>query len=226
METHAVLEAQPDVRTCAVDAPTITPGWAYQNRKRRHVQNPFIDRVLERLFPDQRRHPRFFAPPIVAYLGSVGSSRLFPIINVSVGGFCLRADEFWSPGIVMPITLQRWRTIPQDDPESITVQAMLVRREGDAAGFAIALASDEAVLFPHRRMQRASDLHAKMMDFLKDLPEPVVTTPGASIHAAMAAHVVRKAERLERLLDGANNNELSAAAETWWRDADPTIRTR
>ena len=225
MGTHAnsVLEAQPDERTGAVNAPMITPGWVYQNRKRRHVQNPFIDRVLERLFPDQRRHTRFLAPPIVAYLGSVGSSRLFPIIDVSVGGFCLRADEFWSPGIVMPITLQRWRTIPQDDPESITLQAMLVRREADAAGFAIALASDEAVQFPHRRMQRASDLHAKMMDFLKDLPEPVVTTPGAPIHAAMSAHVVRKAERLDVLLGRTDSHELLAGA--WCGDGEQKLQT-
>ncbi len=100
----------------------------------------------------------------------------------------------------MPITLQRWRTIPQDDPESITVQAMLVRREGDAAGFAVALASEESILFPHMRMQRASDLQSKMMEFLKDLPEPVITTAGAAMHPAKSADVVRKAERLELLL--------------------------
>lgn len=194
------------------DVPTITPGWVAENRKRLHAQNPFIDRILGKLFPDQRRHPRFFAPPIVAYLGTVGSSRMFPIINVSVGGFCLKADEFWSPGIVMPITLQRWRTIPEEHPETLTLHAMLVRREGDKAGFAVALASDEALLFPHMRMKGAISVHAKMMEFLKDLPEPVVTAPTSPIHPTMSAHVIRKAQSLEMQLNGVKSPRFSAEA--------------
>jgi len=205
METHrnSLVELHPSDGMNPVVAPRITPGWVSENRKRRHVQNPFIDRILGKLFPDQRRHPRFFAPPIVAYLGTVGSSRMFPIINVSVGGFCLKADEFWSPGIVMPITLQRWRTIPEDHPETITLHAMLVRREGDSAGFAVALASDEALLFPHMRVKSASSVQSQMMDFLKDLPEPVVTAPASPMHAAMSAHVIRKAQSLEMQFGGA-----------------------
>ena len=194
---------------CVEDAPRITPGWVDGSRVRRYIQNPFLDRVLSSLFPDQRRHPRFFAPPIVAYLGRVGSSKMLPIVNVSVGGFCLRADEFWSPGSVMPITLQRWKTIPQNDQETITVQAMLVRREGDAAGFAIALASEESLLFPHMRMQRACNLQEQMASFLKDLSEPA-KTPVVPLHAA-SAKVIAKAERLELLLEKAKNHEPSAA---------------
>jgi hypothetical protein len=196
-----------------MDATTITPGWVFENCKRRHVQNPFIDRILGRLFPDQRRHPRFSAPPIVAYLGTAGSSRIFPIINVSVGGFCLRADEFWSPGIVMPITLQRWRTIPQDDLETITLQAMLVRREGDTAGFTVALTSDESQQFPPMWIQRASSVHSKMMSFLKDLPEPEVTRPASPIHAAMSANMICKAQSVEMRLGSASSPKaLSAEA--------------
>jgi len=214
MEWHAnsLVGARSNDGMDAVEAPTITPGWVFENWKRRHVQNPFIDRILGRLFPDQRKHPRFFAPPIVAYLGTVGSSRRFPVINVSVGGFCLRADEFWSPGIVMPITLERWGTIPQDDPETITLQAMLVRREGDTAGFAVALASDESQLFWQMRMHRASSVQSKMMEFLKDLPEPVVTTGSSPIHEAMYANVSRKAQSLEMQLGSAKSHKLSAAA--------------
>lgn len=203
---------------CVVDAPKITPGWVDGSRVRRYIQNPFLDRVLTSLFPDQRRHPRFFAPPIVAYLGSVGSSKLFPIVNVSVGGFCLRADEFWTPGAVMPITLQRWKTIPQNDPESITVQAMLVRREGDAAGFAIALAMEESLLFPHMRMQRARNMQEQMTNFLKDLAEPIAKVPVEPIRAAISAHVIRKAERLEMLLDKAQTHKVSSGA--WWGNGE------
>ena len=217
---NSLVGSRSDDGKCAVEAPMITPGWVNGNRARRYFSNPFIDAVVGKLFPDQRRHPRFFAPPIVAYLGNVGSSKLFPIVNVSVGGFCLRADEFWTPGVVMPITLQRWRTIPQDDPESITVQAMLVRREGDAAGFAIALAMEESILFPHMRMQRASGLRFKMMEFLKDLPEPVVTAAAAPIHPAMSANVVRKAERLEKLLDRAKTHERFESSVAWWGDGE------
>lgn len=220
MESHAssLVGSSSNDGINAAEPPVITPGWVNGNRARRYFSNPFIDAVVGKLFPDQRRHPRFFAPPIVAYLGNVGSSKLFPIVNVSVGGFCLRANEFWTPGVVMPITLQRWKTIPQDDPESITVQAMLVRREGDAAGFAIALAAEESILFPHMRMQRASDLQSKIIEFLKDLPAPAITTAPPSIHPAMSANVVRKAERLEKLLDRAKT--LSEGSLAWWGDGE------
>jgi len=201
--------------TYVLKAPTITPGWVDGSRARRYIQNPLLDRLLGNLFPDQRRHPRFFAPPIVAYLGNVGSSKLFPIVNVSVGGFCLRAEEFWTPGAVMPITLQRWRTIPDDNPESIAVQAMLVRRDGDAAGFAIALASEESLLFPHLRMQRACNLQELMTNFLKDLPGPTTKAPVVPIHGLKTAEVVRKAERLEILLEKAKNHKLSAGSGAW-----------
>ena len=112
----------------------------------------------------------------------------------------------------MPITLQRWRTIPQDDPESITVQAMLVRREGGAAGFAIALALEESLVFPHMRMQRANNLQESMTNFLKDLAEPVAKAPVAPIHAAMSANVIAKAERLELQLDRAKRNKFPAGS--------------
>jgi hypothetical protein len=105
----ALVGSRSSDATCAVEPPTITPGWEDGNRARRWAEKSLFDRVLGSLFSDQRRHPRFFAPPIVAYLGGVGSSKLFPIVNVSVSGFCLRANEFWTPGAVMPVTLQRWR---------------------------------------------------------------------------------------------------------------------
>lgn len=214
MGTHAdlLVGSRSNDGIYAVGARTITPGWVDGSRARRYVQSPFLNGVLGRLFPDQRRYPRFFAPPIVAYLGNVGSSKLFPIVNVSVGGFCLRADEFWTPGAVMPITLQRWRTIPQNDPESITVQAMLVRREGDAAGFAIALALEESLVFPHMRMQRANNLQECMRNFLKDLAEPVAKAPVAPIHAARSANLIAKAGRLELQLDRAKPHKFSAGS--------------
>lgn len=118
----------------------------------------------------------------------------------------------------MPITLQRWKTIPQDDPESITVQAMLVRREGDAAGFAIALAMEESLLFPHLRMQRARNMQEQMTNFLKDLAEPIASVSVAPIHAAISACVVRKAERLEMLLDKAQTHKVSSGG--WWGNGE------
>ena len=108
--------------------------------------------------------------------------------------------------------------MPQDDPESISVQAMLVRREGDAAGFAIALALEESLVFPHMRMQRANNLQESMKIFLKDLPEPVAKAPVVPIHAAMSANVIAKAERLELLLNRAKPPKFSAGA--WWGNGE------
>jgi hypothetical protein len=194
-----------------VESPRITLGWTDGNRARRHVQNQLLERFIASLFPDPRRHPRFFAPPIVAYLGSVGASKLFPIINVSVGGFCLRADELWTPGLVMPIALQRWRTIPQDDPESLTVQAMLVRREGNEAGFAIVLPPPRSLLHPRMRTQQQNILLQEMSDFLKDLPDPLAKPP-ASTHpyAPTSARLPLKVRQIEPLPEIARPHKLSA----------------
>lgn len=195
--------------TRAVGTPSIKQGWVDGDRARRFVQSPFLDRILGNLFPDQRRHPRFFAPPIVAYLGTVGQSKLFPIINVSVGGFCLRSDELWSPGLVMPIALQRWRTIPQDDPESLTVQAMLVRREGNEAGFAIVMPAQMSL--QHTRKQQQSILLQQMSEFLKDLPEPIPTPAAALTPAyAPASAKLSRMRGIEPLPETAKPHKLSA----------------
>jgi len=192
---------------CIVGTPIITPGWVDGDRARRYIHSSFLDRVLGNLFPDQRRHPRFFAPPIVAYLGGVGQSKLFPIMNVSVGGFCLKTDELWTPGLVMPIALQRWRTIPQDDPESLIVQAMLVRRAEKEAGFAIVLPPE---ILPHTRRQHQNILLQQMSDFLKDLPEPMPMATADPIHAPTSARSHSNSHQLHPLPDRTKTHKLSA----------------
>ena len=219
----STVESRSDVGMYVVGASAITPGWMDGRRVRRQVQNPFLNRMLARFFPDQRRYPRFFAPPIVAYLGSTGSSKVIPIVDVSVGGFRLRADEFWSLGTVMPITLQKWNRIPQDDPESITVQAMLVRRDGDAAGFAIAVDPERSLLFPGHRVQRAGHLHRQMVEFLKGLAAPVPQPKTAPMSAA-AVRVITKAERMELLLERAKNHKVSEGSGTWWGEEERDSR--
>ena len=193
-----------------MDAPRITLGWTDGNRTHRHFQNPLLEKFLASFFPDQRRHRRFFAPPIVAYLGSVGASKLFPIINVSVGGFCLKSDELWTPGLVMPIALQRWRTIPQDDPESLTVQAMLVRREGKEAGFAIVLPPHISI--QHTRRQQQSMVLQQMSDFLKDLPDPIPTLPAVPIpaYAPASRRLLSSVGRIEPQQEVEKPRKLSA----------------
>ena len=214
------VESRPNGAKCVAEAPRITPGWEDGHRLRHHVQNPFLNRLLARFFPDQRKYPRFFAPPIVAYVGNVGSSKAIPIVNVSVGGFCLRADEFWTPGTVMPITLQRWNRIPQDDPESITLRAMLVRRDGDAAGFAIAVGAEESLVLPGARVQQECNLQAQMENFLRSLPEPPAKGEVVSTHTAATARIISKLEKMELLMEKAKNHKLSTESGAWRGEAD------
>lgn len=197
-----------------VEPPVNTPVWIDGRSLRHQIQNPFLNRVLRRFFPDARRHPRLLFPPLVAYLGNAGSSKPFEIANISVGGFCLRADDFWTPGTVLTITLQR----PDGDgaQDTITVPAMVVRREEGAAGFAIAISSEQSIVFPGFRVQQSANLHEQMDLFLKRLTSPVAAAPARATVGAPPLPILNREQRFLLLLERAKNHKLSEA----WNSED------
>ncbi len=149
-----------------VEAPGSAPALTGSRVLSRQGQRPFLDRLFRSVARDQREYPRLVAPPLVAYLGNPGSSRPFAIADVSVGGFCMRADEFWSLGTVLTITLQSSQELGDGALDSLTVPAMVVRRAEGAAGFAIALTSEQSLLFPGFRVEEPRNVRDQMKCFL------------------------------------------------------------
>jgi len=209
---HSLIESRSD-KLHVVEPPVKSPVWIDGHSLRRQIENPFLNRILRRMFPDERRHPRLLFPPLVGYLGNAGSSKPFEIANVSAGGFCVRADEFWSPGTVWTFTLQRWDEFGDVAQETITVPAMVVRREEGAAGFAIAAASEETLFFAGFRVQQACNLHERMEHFLKRLTTPVAVPLVCAAADAPALHLLSREERRELLLERAKNHKLSQASD-------------
>lgn len=195
----------------AVDSSQNAVAWTDGHALRRRIPNPFLDRFFRKMIRDQRRHPRLISPPLIAYLGNSGSSKPFAIADVSIGGFCIRADEFWSPGTVLTITLQGSYELTDGTFDSITVPAMVVRRAEGAAGFAVALASEQAVMFPGFRVKQACNVHEQMESFLKRLKTPVFQPPTLITHGAPAFPILNREQRLSLLLESARNHKLSQA---------------
>lgn len=105
---------------------------------------PFLTRILRWLVPDRRHSPRHVLPPLVAYLGLVGSSRPYPVGDVSITGFFMLTGEHWLPGTSMPVSLLRTDLARQSRTEFITVQAVVVRNAPNGVGFAFLLADESA----------------------------------------------------------------------------------
>jgi hypothetical protein len=131
-------------------------------------------RMLRRMFPDQRRQERLPTPPLVGYLGIAGASKPYDVGDISLTGFCLLTGERWVAGTEMPITLRRTNLPCPDDHECFTVQATVVRCDGDGVGFSIVLSEEES------KAVRGNPLRVKWMSrpemeqflgFLKAGPE-------------------------------------------------------
>lgn len=98
---------------------------------------PLFARFLRWLYPDQRKTNRHVMPPLVAYLGSIRTSKVFKVGDISSSGFYMLTPERWLPGTEMPVTLQR--TDGLDLPASITLLSKVVRSGTDGVGFSFAL---------------------------------------------------------------------------------------
>jgi len=99
-------------------------------------------RILRLIFPDQRKQERVSTPPLVGYLGTARASKPYDLGDISATGFCLLTGERWTPGTEMPITLQRTNLPEQDDKDSFTVQATVVRSDEQGVGFSIVLCEE------------------------------------------------------------------------------------
>jgi len=109
-----------------------------------HLTNSLWKRMLRMIFPDQRKQERLPMPPLVGYLGTARASKPYELGDVSLTGFCLLTGDRWMPGTEMPITLQRTNLPAQDDKDSFTVQATVVRSDGEGVGFSIVLSEEES----------------------------------------------------------------------------------
>lgn len=107
-----------------------------------YVTDTLWKRLLRRIFPDQRKQERLPTPPLVGYLGTARASKPYDLGDISVTGFCLLTGERWTPGTEMPITLQRTDLPDEDDKDAFTVQATVVRVDGQGVGFSIVLCED------------------------------------------------------------------------------------
>jgi hypothetical protein len=103
---------------------------------------PLFARFLRWLYPDQRKTNRHAMPPLIAYLGSIRTSKVFKVGDVSSSGFYMLTQERWLPGSEMPVTLQR--TDGVDLLATITLLSTVVRSGIDGVGFSFALVGTTA----------------------------------------------------------------------------------
>ena len=70
-------------------------------------KDPLMKRLMRWLVPDQRVANRHTTPPVVAYLGTLRSSKLYKISDISVAGFYMLTEDRWIAGTGFPVTLER-----------------------------------------------------------------------------------------------------------------------
>ncbi len=105
-------------------------------------ESSVVNRFLRWLVPDRRRSSRQVSPLLVAYLGIIGSSKPYPVGDISATGFFMLTSERWMPGTSMPVSLLRsdLAHLGNNQREFITVQAIVVRNAVNGVGFAFLLA--------------------------------------------------------------------------------------
>lgn len=128
-----------------------------------------FDRILRKIFPDERKNERHSGPPLVGHLGMVHTSKPYEVADISISGFCLLTDERWEPGTEMPITLRRTDLPEGIEGEGFTVQATVVRSEGRRVGFSIALVEKESLAVSGNPLHVRWITRAEMQDFLDRL---------------------------------------------------------
>jgi hypothetical protein len=128
-------------------------------------------RILRRVFPDRRKQERLPVPPLVGYLGTASSSKRYDLGDISLTGFCLLTDERWIPGTEMPITLQRTNLPSENDNDSFTVQATVVRCDKDGVGFSIVLCEEDSLAAYGNPLRVKWVSRAQMEQFLQRLKQ-------------------------------------------------------
>ena len=101
-------------------------------------KDPLITRFLRWIYPEQRNASRHFLPPLVALLGTEGSSHEYEIGDISVAGFYMLTSERWLPGTQIPVTLRRLDGDGEAE-NTIALQAIVIRSGPDGVGFAFVL---------------------------------------------------------------------------------------
>jgi len=162
-------------------AQSAAPG-AYKTKLQRtpcHKSDSLFDRILRRIFPDQRKNERHVEPPLAGHLGMAHNSKPYQVADVSISGFSLLTDERWEPGTEMPITLCRTDLPEGTAAESFTVQATVVRRGAHEVAFSIALVEEESQAVYGNPLHVRWVTRAEMQDFLNRLKEPLAVKRGA-----------------------------------------------
>lgn len=111
----------------------------------RLIRHPRIEPIVPGLFPDQRRYIRLVVPNVVGYLGRAHASRPHRIADISVGGFCMQGDQYWTPGTEMVITLHREDWDGEESSQHLTIQTTVVRCGPRLTGFSIALVDEKRI---------------------------------------------------------------------------------
>jgi hypothetical protein len=126
---------------------------------------PLMKRLMRWLVPEQRVANRHTMPPVVAYLGSLRSSKVYKIGDISVAGFYMVTDERWITGAGFPVTLERTDDAVQR--QTITLFSTVVRAGADGVGFTFLQSQDEKSA--GTPVTSRLDL-TKLAQFLKGLP--------------------------------------------------------
>jgi PilZ domain-containing protein len=174
------------------------------------LRHPRIQPMIRRIFSDQRKYERFSLNNVVAYLGRAHASRPYRIGDVSVGGFSVLSDEAWTPGTEMPMTLQREEWDGEESAETITVQAIVVRRASGRTGFSIALSAEESVAYEDDD-GKLWPSKAEMEQFLMNLRKPKITRLPAPTY--INERPLSFAERTQRLLELAKAHSVSTTSK-------------
>jgi hypothetical protein len=126
-----------------------------------------MQRFMRWLLPDQRVATRHAMPPLIAYLGSVRSSKEYKVGDVSVAGFYMITEERWIPGTGFPVTLER--TDEAGNGQTLTVHATVMRTGSDGVGFTFLKQAEEEQKNFNERGVAHLDL-TKLAQFLRGLP--------------------------------------------------------
>ncbi|WP_348264284.1 hypothetical protein P8935_07055 [Telmatobacter sp. DSM 110680] len=134
-------------------------------------KDPLMKRLMRWLVPDQRVANRHTMPPVVAYLGTLRSSKLYKIGDISVAGFYMVTEERWITGTGFPVTLERVDEYAQG--QTLTVFSTVARIGVDGVGFSFLQPAEENA--GESQEPSRMDL-TKLAQFLKGLP---LTEPGS-----------------------------------------------
>jgi hypothetical protein len=185
-----VLTHETESRTVAVYPPRAGNSEKIElPRVKSHLADSLWKRVLSMIFPDQRKQERLPMPPLVGYLGTARASKPYELGDISLTGFRLVTGERWLPGTEMPVTLQRTSVPSQENKDSFTVQATVVRWDEEGVGFSILLSEEES------NAAHGNPLHVKwitrpeMVQFLERLK----ALPGSEPRESRSQNPVKSA---------------------------------